>query len=233
MMPVGLVGGIGWPSAADYYRRINERAAELLGPGHAAHLVLYSVPFHEIVQRQHAGDRAGERALLLGAVRGLERAGCTMFALACVTAHRDLAWLLEQSALPAVGVGDAVARACAGYARVGVLGSRATLDGEVLAAPLRAAGIEPLVPSEPSRDRLQQIIERLAVGAGGPADRQELGELGAELTGAGAEALVLGCTELPGAFAGMPRTSPLIDVVEAHTAAIADAAFPATRPLNR
>jgi aspartate racemase len=236
MQRIGVIGGMSWYSTAEYYRVINERVQERRGGHHSADLLVHSLDFADIRRCQIEGDwrRAGE--LLATSARGLVGAGAQLVVLATNLMHKTAGAIeagLAEVGLAEVGqpvpflhIADAVAEEAArlGARRIGLLGTRPVLEDGFYAERLSRHGIATVVPDEPTRARLEQIIfGELTLGDVRPRSRAELQAAVAALADAGAQAVALACTELELA---LPKAElPLIRTARTHARAAADRAL--------
>ena len=223
MKTIGLLGGMSWESTALYYRRINERTRERLGGLHSARIAMISVDFAEIEALQAAGawDAAGE-ALALDA-RRLEAAGADGIVLCTNTMHRVADAIEEATEIPLLHLADATAERvrAAGVRRIGLLGTRFTMEQAFYRSRLETHGLEVVVPPASERARLHEVIfGELCLGRVEPDSRREVAAMVDALTSAGAEGVIEGCTEIT-----MLELGEAIDVPRFDTTAIhADAA---------
>ena len=199
MKVLGLLGGMSWESTVEYYRLANEETRARLGGLHSAPLLLWSVDFAEIEELQAAGswDEAG--ALLAGAARTLEQAGAELLVLCTNTMHK-VADAIEASVdIPLVHIVDCVALAvaAAGMRRVGLLGTRFTMEEPFWAERMSRHGIEVVVPGPEDREVVHRVIyDELCLGVFSDRSRARYVEIMEKLAGQGAEGVVLGCTEI-------------------------------------
>jgi len=220
---IGLLGGMSWESTALYYRRINEGVRERLGGLHSARIAMISVDFTEIEAMQAAGawDAAGE-ALARDAGL-LEAAGADGIVLCTNTMHRVADAIENATQIPLLHLADATAERAraAGVQRIGLLGTRFTMEQAFYRGRLEAHGLEVLVPSDSERARLHEVIfGELCLGRVEPDSRREVAAMTDALASAGAQGVIEGCTEIT-----MLRLGELVDVPRFDTTAIhADAA---------
>ena len=129
MKTLGLIGGMSWESTIPYYRQINERVKECLGGFHSAKVILYSVDFQEVERFQREGDWLAAGALLANAARSLELAGADYLVLCTNTMHKVASAIEAAVRIPLIHIADPTALAIrrAGYASVGLLGTRFTM----------------------------------------------------------------------------------------------------------
>ena len=212
-----------WESTLPYYRAINEAVRARLGGQHSARLVLYSVDFAEIesMQREERWDDAA--ALLARAGAALERAGAEALVLCTNTMHRVAPQLERALAVPLLHIVDATADALRphGFARVALLGTRFTMEQAFYVERLRQQlGCAVLVPDEPDRGEVHRVIyDELCQGIVRPASRDfYLGAIDRLLT-RGAEAVILGCTEISLLVAPAQIPAPAFDSTRIHAEA--------------
>ncbi len=220
MKTIGLIGGMSWESTVPYYRQINETVREQLGGLHSARLVLYSVDFQEIERLQHAGDWAAAGAALALAACALEAAGADFLVLCTNTMHKVAADIEAAVAIPLFHIADptAVEIKQAGHTRVGLLGTRFTMEQDFYRERLRQRhGLDVLVPSLPEREQVHRIIyEELCLGRILPASRAVYRSVMADLVRQGAQAIILGCTEISLLVDATDATVPLFDTTAIH-----------------
>src|SRR5262245_15974437 len=224
--PVGLIGGVTWMSTMDYYRAINEEVARRLGGVHSARLLLVSLDFHDVRALAHRNDEPALLELYADAADKLERAGAEALVLCTNTAHRRAPQLEELIGIPLLHIADATGRAAkaAGATTVGLLGTRATMEEPFLRERLEQRfGLAVLVPPAPDREALDRVIfEEMARGQFLPAARHAATRLAADLAGRGAQAVILGCTELPILLREVAMPCPTLDTARLHAVAAAD-----------
>ena len=188
-----------WESSAEYYRLANEVVRERLGGLHSARLVLASVDFAEIEQLQVTGQwqRAGE--LLAEAAKSVEAAGAELLVLCTNTMHKVAGQIQDAVSIPLLHVADATAAAVlrAGLTPVGLLGTAFTMEQDFYRDRLASHGLTVLVPGAEDRAEVHRVIyEELCLGEVREASRQAYRKVIARLAQAGAEGVILGCTEI-------------------------------------
>lgn len=200
MQMIGLIGGMSWESTAVYYRRINEQVRVRLGGLHSADVVMRSVDFAGIVglQQSNAWDEAS--AVLAGIGRDLQNAGARCLLICTNTMHK-LAESVERAVdVPLLHIVDVTAEALkrAGARRPLLLATRYTMEQDFYLARLRERhGIEAIVPSEADRTIVHDIIfQELCQGIVKDASRQRYIDIVARGQAAGADSVILGCTEI-------------------------------------
>ena len=226
---IGLIGGMSWESTVPYYRLINETVKRRLGGLHSAKLLLYSVYFQEIERLQHAGDWPAAGAILADAARSLEAGGASFLVLCTNTMHKVASNIEAAVRIPLLHIADptAVAITQAGHRRVGLLGTRFPMEQAFYRARLSARhGLDVIVPAADDRATIHRIIyEELCLGHVEPASRAEFRRIMAELAAQGAEALILGCTEISLLVGPEDAALPLFDTTAIHARAAAELAL--------
>jgi aspartate racemase len=229
MKTIGLLGGITCESSLLYYKLINEMTREKLGGHHAARSVMVSVDFADVQPLTECGDWDGVLAILLAAARGIERGGADLLLLCANTAHKLADEIGRGVGIPIVHIVDATAAEIrkAGFAKVGLLGTRFTMEEDFFKGRLRDKhGIEALVPGKADRERVHRIIiDELALGVIKPESRKAVNKIMDGLIAAGAQAIILGCTELPLLVAQGQVGVPLFDTTAIHARAAVDLAL--------
>ena len=194
-----MLGGMSWESSAEYYRLVNELTRERSGGLHSARCLLHSVDFAEIEHLQAEGrwDEAGE--LLARAARGLEAGGAELLLICTNTMHKVADQVQAAVSIPLVHLGDATAEAvrAAGVGTVGLLATAYTMEQDFYRDRLGSHGLEVLVPHASDRAEVHRIIyEELCVGVVREQSRRTYVEVIERLVTAGAEGVILGCTEI-------------------------------------
>ena len=233
MKTIGLIGGMSWESTVPYYRLINETVKARLGGLHSAKIILYSVDFHDIERLQSAGDWDAAGALLAQAARSLAAAGADFLVVCTNTMHKVAPAIEAAVTIPLFHIADPTATAikAAGHQRVGLLGTRFTMEQDFYRARLASRhGLEVLVPDPAERDLVHRIIyEELCLGQVTPASRAAYRQVMAALVARGAKAIILGCTEIGLLVNQDDATVPLFDTTAIHAVKAAEWALePAT-----
>ncbi|MDQ1119656.1 MULTISPECIES: aspartate/glutamate racemase family protein [Pseudoxanthomonas] len=224
MQTIGLIGGMSWESTLPYYRLINQTVREARGGLHSAKVLLYSVDFHEIEVLQHAGDWDAAGAAMADAARRLHAGGADFIVLCTNTMHKVADAITHATPLPLLHIADATAQALldAGIDRVGLLGTRFTMEQDFYRKRLEARGLEVLVPPAPDRDDVHRIIyDELCQGVIDETSRSTYRQVMARLVEAGAQGIILGCTEISLLVGQDDATVPLFDTTTLHARAAA------------
>ena len=226
---IGLIGGMSWESSAEYYRIINELVRERLGGLRSARCLMWSFDFAEIEALQHAGkwDEAG--ALLIDAARRLERGGADFLLICTNTMHRLAEPVAAAVGIPLLHIADPTAARiqAQGMRRVGLLGTAFTMEQDFYKGRLQQNfGLDVLVPDATDRATVHRIIyEELVQGQVLPASRAAYREIIARLVDSGAEAIILGCTEIMLLVTQDDSEVPLFDTTALHAEAAVDLAL--------
>ena len=226
MKIIGLIGGMSWESSVPYYRIINETVKEKLGGLHSARLVLYSVDFHEVERMQQAGDWAAAGALLAHASRALQAAGAECVVVCTNTMHKVAEFIVAAVNIPLLHIADPTADAIkrAGHTTVGLLGTRFTMEQAFYRDRLTEQhGLTVLTPPEPDRNVVHHIIyEELCLGKVITESRDAYRRIMADLVAQGAQAIILGCTEISLLVDQRDAAVPLFDTTYLHARGAAE-----------
>jgi aspartate racemase len=226
---IGLIGGMSWESSAEYYRIINERVRDRLGGLHSARCLMWSFDFAEVEALQHAGRWDAAAALMAEAAGRLERGGADFLVICTNTMHRMADEVQAAVGIPLLHIADPTAERirAAGMRRVGLLGTAFTMEQEFYRSRLRDRhGLEVLVPGTEDRALVHRVIyEELVQGRVEPASRQAYSEVIARLVERGAEAVILGCTEIMLLVRPEDSPVPLYDTTAIHAEAAVDLAL--------
>ncbi len=222
---IGLLGGMSWQSSAVYYRTLNRMVHERVGGHASAPIVLWSVDFAEIEALQRAGEWDGQGRILGEAAAGLERAGVEAVALATNTLHLVAPAITERLTVPFIDLIDVVGRVAAdtGHRRLGLLATGYTMASDLYQSRLAKYDIEVFAPDEPDRDLVHRVIfDELVHGVVRDESRRAYLDAVSRLVDRGADAVVLGCTEIEMLLSNGDAAVPLLDSAELHCEALAD-----------
>lgn len=229
MKTIGLIGGMSWESTIPYYRQINQTIKERLGGLHSAKIVLYSVDFHEIERLQHAGDWDAAGALLADAARSLRAAGADFLVLCTNTMHKVAPAIEAAVDIPLLHIADPTAEAIreAGVTKVGLLGTRFTMEQAFYKDRLQEKfDLQVLTPSDDERQVVHRIIyEELCLGRILDESREAYRCIIASLVERGAQAVILGCTEISLLVGPQDASVPLFDTTAIHARRAAEQAL--------
>jgi len=236
MRPLGILGGMSWESSAYLYKLLNQDVAARLGGLHSADLLLRSVDFAAIEALQRAGDWAAAAQILGEAGRGLRLAGAQGLLIATNTMHKLADEIEQLSGLPLIHIVDATAEAlkAAGVRRAGLLATRYTMEQDFYRGRMRERhGIELLTPPLTARDEVHRIIyEELCRGRCFDSSRLFYQQAVQALADEGAQAVILGCTEIGLLLDPAARNNPvpLFDGTVLHARAAVDWMLGGTTP---
>jgi aspartate racemase len=225
---IGLLGGMSWQSTAVYYRELNELVQQRRGGHTSAPLLLWSVDFAEIEALQRAGDWTAQGRLLADAAARLQAAGADAIALATNTLHLVADQITAAISVPFIDLIDVTAAAVAeqGYTTVGLLATDYTMTSDLYPDRLAARAVATLVPDAAGRAEVQRVIyDELVHGVVDDRSRVALISVIEDLRARGAQAVILGCTELALLLpVGHPDSGPLplLDTTTLHCHALAD-----------
>jgi aspartate racemase len=200
MKKIGLLGGMSWESSAGYYRAINEGTKASLGGLHSAQIIMYSVDFDPIEKLQNVGDWEGAGKILTEAALSIEAAGADFLLICTNTMHKLAPQIQSAIKIPLIHIADATAE----FAQrkkiqtVGLLGTRFTMDQDFYKGRLiDNYGLDVLTPSDDDRQIIHDIIyQELCLGEIKPKSKSEYLRIIKSLQNQGAEAVILGCTEI-------------------------------------
>jgi aspartate racemase len=228
MKRLGLVGGVSWVSTLDYYRYINEGVNERLGGLNFAECIIYSLNFND-VQRQGWDDWDETFRLISDACRRLKAAGAEAIVLCANTAHAVADRVEADIQLPLIHIAAATADDIHRHAmkRVGLLGTKFTMELPFYTDTLRARGIEAFVPPERAvRDFIQHTVkEELGRGLVRQETKAAYIEIANQLIAGGAEGIVLACTEIPLLLGQQDVAVPVFDTARIHARAAVEFAL--------
>nr|WP_240519024.1 aspartate/glutamate racemase family protein [Leptolyngbya sp. BC1307] len=225
MKTIGLLGGMSWESTIEYYRLLNETVKAELGGLHSAKIVMVSVDFEEIVALKHEGDWDKIGQLLAAAAAKLEGAGADCLLLATNTMHKVAEAIALSTSLPLIHIADATAVEIkqSRIKRIGLLGTRFTMEESFYKDRLiHQHGLAVQVPNDEDRRFVHNVIyDELCLGKIRPVSRDRFCEIIARLVASGAEAVVLGCTEISLLVHPEDSVVPLFDTTAIHAIAAA------------
>ncbi|WP_186152378.1 aspartate/glutamate racemase family protein [Burkholderia gladioli] len=226
MKTIGLIGGMSWESSAEYYRMINRASKARHGGHHNAKSVMVTVDFAEIEALQRAQDWDALGARMADAARQLQAAGADVVVLTTNTMHRVADAIERALTLPFLHIADPTGAAlrAAGVERVALLGTRYTMELPFYAARLAERfGIEALTPDAEDRDTVHRVIyEELCHGLIEPASRAAYAAIIGRLAARGAQAVILGCTEITLLIGERDSPLPVFDTTALHAQAAVD-----------
>jgi aspartate racemase len=227
MKTIGLIGGMSWESTAHYYAILNRETARILGGLHSAPILLHSVDFAPIEAMQRAGDWDGAGQVLADIAKCLEVQGCGVIGLATNTMHICAPQIVAGLTVPFVHIAAPTAQALLadGIGRVGLLGTRFTMEKPFYINELEQRGLEVLVPDVGVTNLNGIIYEELCLGIVRDASRQVYVEAIQRIMARGAEAVILGCTEICMLIDDSVSPLPTYDTTDLHARALVAAAL--------
>ncbi|TAJ69563.1 MAG: aspartate/glutamate racemase family protein [Phenylobacterium sp.] len=228
MKTIGVLGGMSAESTALYYRELNRLVRERLGGLHSAELLIRSVDFAPIAALQAADKWDETGAILAEAARRLEAAGADLIVLATNTMHLNADAIRGGITVPFLHIGDATATAlkAKGVTRPLLLATRFTMEKAFYKDRLIAAGLDPRVPDQAGRDRLQAIIyDELCQGVVRPESKAAALEMIARGRAGGADGVIFGCTEVGLLLSPDDVDLPVVDTTFVHCEAAVDVAL--------
>jgi aspartate racemase len=226
---IGLIGGMSWESSSEYYRIINQTVRERLGGLRSARCLMWSFDFGEIEALQHAGRWDDATALMIDAAQRLERGGADFFLICTNTMHRMADQVQAAVRIPLLHIADPTAERikAQGIQRVGLLGTAFTMEQEFYKGRLQSRfGLDVLVPETEDRATVHRIIyEELVQGRVEVESREAYRGVIARLVERGAEAVILGCTEIMLLVKPEDSRVSLFDTTGIHAEAAVDRAL--------
>lgn len=226
MKTIGLIGGLSWESSAEYYRIINQETQRRLGGVHSADCVMASFDFAEIEALQAAGDWGAAGGRIVEAARRLESAGAGCLVICSNTMHRMAADIEAAVALPLIHIADATAKPILahGCRRVALLGTRFTMEQAFYRERMvQRFGLSVMIPDEAGREIVHRVIyDELVRGEIRAESRRRYQAVIADLQAQGAEAVILGCTEIGLLIKPEDSALPSYDTTALHALAAVD-----------
>ncbi len=222
MKTIGLLGGMSWESTATYYKEINQGVKEILGGLHSAKISLYSVDFDEIEKLQHRGSWNETAKILSRAAQSVEAGGADFLLICTNTMHKVAEEIQASISIPLVHIADATAEKLIsdGIKRAGLLGTKFTMEqGFYKNRVSEKYGIDIIVPNQQDQEIIHSIIyNELCLGKINASSRTKYLEIVGKLFSQGAEAIVLGCTEIALLVQQQHTNVPLYDTTQIHAA---------------
>jgi len=222
MKTIGMLGGMSWESTLSYYKAINQGVRSELGGLHSAKICLYSVNFAEIETLQHQGKWQETADILISGGKSIEAGGADFLMICTNTMHKVANQIEAELSIPLLHIADATAEQLKadGIKKVGLLGTRFTMEQDFYISRLTEKyGIEVVVPVQENRDIVHSIIyEELCVGVIKQASKMSYLDIINQLQHDGAEAVILGCTEIALLIQQADTNIKLYDTTEIHAA---------------
>jgi aspartate racemase len=200
MKTIGLLGGMSWESTVGYYRAINEGVRQKLGGLHSARIAMYSVDFEPIEKLQHKGDWEETARILSEAAENVQSAGADFLLICTNTMHKVAPQIEKAIKIPVIHIADATAETLVykGIKQVGLLGTAFTMEQDFYKGRLSEKyGVKVLIPNEEDRQIVHNVIyQELCLGKIKADSKSEYLRIIDLLATQGAEAVILGCTEI-------------------------------------
>ena len=219
MKTVGLIGGMSWESTIPYYRIINDYIKDTLGGLHSAKIILYSVEFDEIEKCQSSGDWARSAEILGDVARKLEGAGADFILICTNTMHKVAGEIQAMVNVPIIHIADATADVLEKdkVKKVALLGTKYTMTEDFYKSRLIDRGFEVVIPDGEDIDTVNEIIfDELCVGVIKDESRKKYSEIIDKLREKGAQAVILGCTEIGLLIEQKDTCLPIYDTTVIH-----------------
>ncbi len=215
MKTIGMIGGLSWHSSLQMYEYINQYIADRLGQYNCAKMVLANVNLQEVFITR---CQEQEQVLLEGA-RQIEAAGCNFYIICSNTMHKHAPYLQARVKTPLLHIADATADEILskGIRRIGLMGTRITMEEDFYRGRLEEKGLSVIIPSKEDRDFIDQVLyEETGFGIVKESSARRFYQIAEALTGQGAEGVILGCTEI-GLLMQQEHTEiPLFDTTIIH-----------------
>jgi len=228
MKTIGLIGGMSWESSLEYYRILNETVKEKLGGLHSAKSLMYSVDFEEIEKLQHQGDWDEATKLMIDAAQRLEKAGADFVIICTNTMHRMADDVQKAIRIPLLHIADVTVQKIKerGLQKVGLLGTRFTMEQDFYRGRLKRHGVDVITPDEAQRQTVHDsIYNELCLGMIKWESKEKFRKVIESLAARGAEGIILGCTEIPLLVKQEDYDIPLFDTTRIHAVAAVEYAL--------
>jgi aspartate racemase len=228
MKILGLIGGISWVSTIDYYRLINQGINEKLGDLNFAECIIHSFNYADIKRNNDAEDWDATLRMLTSAGQNLKNSGAKAIVLCANTMHMVADQLEKNLQLPVIHIATATANTIktGGFKKVGLLGTKFTMERPFFREKLVERGIEVIIPGDDERDFIHYtIFEELGRGILKPETKNFYIAVMHKLAGQGAEGIILGCTEIPLLISPEDIDIPLFDTAQIHSNAAVEFAL--------
>jgi aspartate racemase len=230
MKTMGLLAGMSWESSSVYYQLINRGIQQRLGGVHSAKVLMYSFDFGEVSRLQQAARWDDATTLLSDVGQTLAKGGADFLAICCNTMHLMADDVQRAAGIPLLHIADPLGDAAkkSGMRKLGLIGTRFTMDEpRIIADRLRQKfGLEVILPDAAGRETIDSIIQtELVKGVIRDESRVRYRAVMAKLVEQGAEAIILGCTEIPLLVSQADSPVPLYDTMQLHAATIVDFAL--------
>lgn len=219
MKTIGLIGGMSWESTSEYYRIINEEIKERLGGLHSAKCLINSVDFEEIERCQSSGDWDGAGEILGNAAYSLQKGGADFIIICTNTMHKVVGKIKAKIDIPVLHIADATAKEIKrkDIQKVGLLGTKYTMEQDFYKSRIEENNIKVIVPSEKNRKEINKVIyTELCLGKIVSQSREYYKRVIEELMQKGAQGIILGCTEIGLLIKQENVSVPIFDTTHIH-----------------
>ena len=219
MKTIGIIGGTTWVSTQDYYKSINQRINKALGNYHSARIILYSVNFEDVIKFKDEGNYEALKKMMLDAANKLEYAGADCLLLAANTMHMLADFIQQRITIPLIHIGEETATVIAKekVKKIGLLGTKTTMEEDFYIEKLKSHNIETIVPGPEEREFINRsIFDEFSKEIFANDTRIRYGRIIIELEKQGAEGIILGCTEIPMLLRDELFTIPVFNTTEIH-----------------
>ncbi|TBX83541.1 aspartate/glutamate racemase family protein, partial [Bacillus thuringiensis] len=219
MKTIGLIGGMSWESTSEYYRIINEEIKERLGGLHSAKCLINSVDFEEIERCQSSGDWDGAGEILGNAAYSLQKGGADFIIICTNTMHKVVGKIKAKIDIPVLHIADATAKEIKrkDIQKVGLLGTKYTMEQDFYKSRIEENNIKVIVPSEKNRKEINKVIyTELCLGKIVSQSREYYKRGIEELVQKGAQGIILGCTEIGLLIKQENVSVPIFDTTHIH-----------------
>lgn len=232
MKIIGLIGGMSWESTITYYEILNQEVAKRLGGFHSSKILMYNVDFAELEENMSKGNWEDNAKILTDVAKRLEKAGADFIVIATNTMHKLVPDIEKNIHIPILHIADATAEAVKekGITKVGLLGTRFTMTQDFITNRLKKAGLEVLIPGKEDVEIVDKVIfDELCHGRVVEESRKEYQRIISEMKEAGAQGVVLGCTEIGMLIKPEDAILPVFDTTIIHATKAVEKAFDRTK----
>lgn len=228
MKTLGLIGGLSWFSTTVYYNTINQLTNQILGGSHSARLLLYSVDFNDFKTLQEKNDWEQIEKMLTGIAQRLENAGADSIVMASITTHLVADGIREKIKIPLLHIAEETAKEVVRQkvSKVGLLGTKFTMENPFFRERLSKFGLEPIIPKIADRDFIHtSVFNELTKGIFKVETKKKYLDIIEELFKEGAQGIILGCTEIPLLINQSDCNIIVFDTIAIHSKAAVDFAL--------
>ena len=225
MKTIGIIGGTSWESTVEYYRILNETVKKKLGGLHSAKCLMYSVEFQEISDLMQAGDWKAISVRMQEIANMLKSGGADFLIICSNTLAAPAPEIEKNIGIPVHSIAEATAKEILGMKlkKIGLLGTKYTMEGSYYKDTLRKYGIETIIPERGEREAINSIIfNELCLGILKESSREILKNIISKLQSKGAGGIVLGCTEIPLLVKQEDASIPVFDTMTIHAVSAAE-----------